>query len=125
MGPDDVMTLNTRHNIAGWTGRCGDRPGALLLFEELLPDMVRVLGPDHPDTLTTRDNIAASTAQCGDRPGALLLYEELLPDMVRVLGPDHPNTLATRSDIAALTDPPRAEANRPKAQGGRKRRRKR
>ena len=87
----------------GWTGQCGDPAGALRLFQELLPDQVRVLGPDHPDTLTTRSNIANWTGQCGDAAAALRLSQELLPDLVRVLGPDHPDTLTTRSNIASWT----------------------
>ena len=55
---DHPDTLTTRSNIASWTGECGDAAGALRLFQELLPDRVRVLGPGHPDTLTTRGNIA-------------------------------------------------------------------
>jgi hypothetical protein len=35
--------------------------GALRLFQEMLPDLVRVLGPDHPDTLRTRSSIAYCT----------------------------------------------------------------
>lgn len=34
--------------MAAWTGELGDRAGALTLFQELLPDQIRVLGPDHP-----------------------------------------------------------------------------
>ena len=102
-GPGHPDTLTTRSNIAFWTGECGDAAGALRLFEELLPDMVRVLGPGHPDVLTTRSNIASWTGECGDAAGALRLAEELLPDQVRVLGPGHPDVLRTRSNIASLT----------------------
>ena len=61
LGPDHPNTLRTRNNIAVWTGESGDPQTALKLFEELLPDRVRVLGPDHPNTLTTRNNIALLT----------------------------------------------------------------
>ena len=63
LGPGHPDTLATRGNIASWTGRCGDPAGALRLFGELLPDLIRVLGPGHPDTLATRDDIAAWTEQ--------------------------------------------------------------
>jgi hypothetical protein len=96
-------TLNTRNDIAAWTGQCGDPAGGLRLAQELLPDQVRVLGSDHRATLTTRNTIAAWTGQCGDPAGALHLLRELLADQVRVLGPDHPNTLTTRHNIAAWT----------------------
>ena len=66
LGPDHPSTLDTRHNIASWTGEVGDARGALELFTALLPDRQRVLGPDHPDTLTTRHEIAFWTGQSGD-----------------------------------------------------------
>ena len=101
--PDHPNTLTTRHNIAYWTGRCGDPAGALRLSRELLPDQRRVLGPDHPDTLATRHNTASWTSESGDPAGALRLSRELLPDQRRVLGPDHPDTLATRHNTASWT----------------------
>ena len=67
LGPDHPETLGTRHNIAYWTGECGDAAGALRLLRDLLPDQERVLGPDHPDTLRTRSNIAYWTRECGDK----------------------------------------------------------
>jgi hypothetical protein len=33
------------------------RSSSQALFQELLPDLVRVLGKDHPETLATRGNI--------------------------------------------------------------------
>ncbi|MGH8234645.1 MAG: tetratricopeptide repeat protein [Rhodanobacteraceae bacterium] len=102
-GADHPYTLLTRHNIAAWTGECGDAREALRLFEALLPDRTRVLGRDHPDTLTTRHNIAAWTGECGDAREALRLFEALLPDQTRVLGPDHPATLRARNNIATWT----------------------
>ncbi len=101
--PDHPSTLNTRNNIAAWTGRCGDASGALRLSTALLSDQERVLGPDHPSTLTTRNNIAAWTGECGDAAGALRLSTALLPDRERVLGPDHLDTMTTRSNIAFWT----------------------
>jgi hypothetical protein len=80
LGPDHLVTLATlatlvtlatRGSLAHWTGRCGDAPRELQLFEELLPDQIRVLGPDHPETLTTRHNIAHWTGRRGDAPRAL------------------------------------------------------
>ena len=35
-----------------------DSAGAVVGFEALLTDFLRVLGPDHPDTLRTRNNLA-------------------------------------------------------------------
>jgi tetratricopeptide (TPR) repeat protein len=102
-GPHHPGTLVTRHDIAFWTGKCGDAAGALRLCRDLLPDMEQVLGPHHPYTLATRGNIAAFTGECGDAAGALRLYRDLLPDEERVLGPRHRSTLATRDNIARWT----------------------
>jgi hypothetical protein len=38
---------------------CGDPAAALRLYQELLPDRIRVLGADHPDTLATRSSITS------------------------------------------------------------------
>jgi hypothetical protein len=111
--PDHFDVLTTRANIADWTGWCGDPPGALRMFRELLPDQARVLGPRHPDTLATRGSIAAWTGQCGDAATALRLFRELLPDLTRVLGPDHPNVLSARGNIASA--PPIVVMPRPRS----------
>ena len=103
LGPDHGDTLQTRHNIAYWTGSTGHPDQALTLYEALLPDLQRVLGPDHPNTLATLNNIASLTGQTGHPDQALTLYEALLPDQQRVLGPDHPDTLRTRNNIAQCT----------------------
>ena len=107
-GPDHpgivpILALAVRADSAQLTGKTGDAAGALRLYEDVLPDEVRVLGPDHPETLATRAAIARWTRETGDAAGALRLYEDLLPDEVRVLGPDHPETLATRAAIARWT----------------------
>jgi hypothetical protein len=78
---------------------CGHPAQALLLFQELLPDLARVLGPDHPLTLDLRSNIALSTRQAGNEAEALQLYRELLPDYERVLGRDHPDTLSIKHTV--------------------------
>ncbi|HMR49836.1 MAG TPA: tetratricopeptide repeat protein [Arachnia sp.] len=102
-GPDHRDTLDTRYNIAFWTGEGGDYAEALRLTTELLPDRTRVLGKDHSDTLTTRNNIAVWTGNAGNPTEALRLFTELLPNITRVLGPDHPDTLRTRHNIASWT----------------------
>lgn len=103
LGPDHPDTLETRSNVASWTGQTGHPTEALRLFTELLPDLQRVLGPDHPETLITRGNIAAWIGQTGHPTEALRLFTELLPDLQRVLGPDHPGTLTTQNNIASFT----------------------
>ncbi|MFE4800435.1 tetratricopeptide repeat protein [Streptomyces sp. NPDC056708] len=57
-GPDHPDTLTARNNLAHWRGEAGDAAGAVVAFEGVLADRLRVLGPDHPDTLATRNNLA-------------------------------------------------------------------
>ncbi len=95
LGSDHRSTLNTRHNIAFWTGETGNGPEALRLLKELLPDQER-LGWNHPSTLLARNNIAHWTGETGDGPEALRLFRELLPDQERVLGPNQPDAIRTR-----------------------------
>lgn len=61
-GPD-TETLNTRHNLARWTGEEGDVEAARQMFAQLLPVRERVLGAEHSDTLTTRNNLASWTEE--------------------------------------------------------------
>ena len=35
-------------------------PEAITLYEQILPEMERVLGADHPETLATRNNLAVA-----------------------------------------------------------------
>ena len=93
-------TLIGRSNLARFRGETGDYAGAVTAYEELLPDLVRVLGDDHPTTLIGRSNLARFRGETGDYAGAVTAYEDLLPDLVRVLGDDHPTTLIGRSNLA-------------------------
>lgn len=79
------------------TGRLND---AILLFEQILTDRVRILGNDHPDTLISRDNLAGAYESDGRLNEAITLYEQTLADSTRILGNDHPSTLASRNNLA-------------------------
>ena len=78
-------------------GRLND---AILLFEQILTDRVRILGNDHPDTLISRDNLARAYESNGRLNEAITLYEQTLADSTRILGHDHPSTLASRNNLA-------------------------
>lgn len=78
-------------------GRLND---AILLFEQILTDRVRILGNDHPDTLISRDNLAGAYESDGRLNEAITLYEQTLADCTRILGNDHPSTLASRNNLA-------------------------
>ena len=66
LGPEHPRTLDTRGDLARFTGRAGDSAEARDGFAALLPIRERVSGPEHPDTLTTRANLAYWTGQAED-----------------------------------------------------------
>ncbi|MCQ5282670.1 tetratricopeptide repeat protein, partial [Schaalia odontolytica] len=72
---------------------------AITLFEQVLPDRIRVLGEDHPDTLSSRNNLAYAYCVVGRLEEAITLFEQVLPDRIRVLGEDHPDTLSSRNNL--------------------------
>ena len=96
-------TLDTRGNLARWSGMAGDAAGARDQFAALLPIRERVLGAEHPQTLTTRYNLARWTGEAGDAAGARDQFAALLPIRERVLGAEHPHTLTTRYNLARWT----------------------
>ena len=138
-GPDHEVTLVTRNDHANWVGKAGDEPRAADLFaalavragtagwqlragrtdeaariyDELVPDLVRVLGDDDPQVLDARAAHAAALRDQGRLEEAVVVYELLLPAQLRVLGPDDESTGATRSQLEAL----RAGASRSPAEG--------
>ena len=100
LGPDHPASLASRDNLAGAYLEAGHLRMAIALFEQVLPDRIRVLGEDHPDTLTSRNNLAYTYQTAGRLTEAIALYEQVLPDSIRVLGEDHPSTLTSRSNLA-------------------------
>ncbi|MFT5530715.1 MAG: hypothetical protein ACI91O_000728 [Candidatus Poriferisodalaceae bacterium] len=76
-GADHVDTANARAQVAFYTGESGDVAGALVLYEGVAADSLRVLGADHPDTLTARAQVAFYTGRSGDVAGALVLTAEI------------------------------------------------
>jgi Tetratricopeptide repeat len=66
LGPEHPDTLDTRSDLAYWTGEAGDPAGARDQFAALLPVIKRVLGPGHPQTLTVLANLAYWTGMAGD-----------------------------------------------------------
>ncbi|WP_369276712.1 tetratricopeptide repeat protein [Streptomyces bobili] len=100
--PDNVPSpesMSARHDLGISVGESGDRAQAVLLFTELVPDLIRVLGADHPHTLSARHNLGINAGESGDHAQAVLLFTELVPDLIRVLGADHPQTVNARHNL--------------------------
>ena len=100
LGPDHPATLASRNDLAGAYESAGRLTEAITLYEQVLPDSIRILGEDHPNTLTSRCNLAGAYESAGRLDEAITLYENLLPNYIRVLGADHPDTLTSRCNLA-------------------------
>jgi len=99
-GPDHLLTLTTRHNLAGAYESAGQLEKAIDLFQQVLTTAERTLGPNHPSTLTTRANLAGAYRQAGQLEKAIDLFQQVLTTAERTLGPNHPSTLTTRHNLA-------------------------
>ena len=100
LGPDHPDTLASRNNLAGAYHVAGRLTEAITLYEQVLPDSIRVLGEDHPRTLTSRNNLAYAYKSAGRLTEAITLYEQVTKDCARILAEDHPNTLTSRNNLA-------------------------
>ena len=95
--------MRTRQWIGYFTGRAGQVPEALRLFEALLPDQLEVLGAAHPYVLLTRHEIAHWTGEAGAVKDAVGQFRELLPEMNDVFSPAHLRTTAYPAAYGALS----------------------
>ena len=99
LGPDHPDTLASRNNLAGAYESAGRLEEAITLYEQVLPDSIRVLGEDHPLTLTSRNNLAGAYRAAGRLEEAITLYEQVTKDCARILGEDHPLTKTVRKNL--------------------------
>jgi hypothetical protein len=58
LGAQHPRTLQTRSNLARFTGEAGDAAGARNQYAALLPIRERVLGPEHPEAQAAREELA-------------------------------------------------------------------
>lgn len=103
--------LQTRANLARWTGECRDPRAGRDLFSKLLPDRERVRGADSVDALGTRDCIAywrgtavmpVLRATC--RPGCCPIWNEYSAPTIRTRS-SHEKTSRTGRGVVALPGP--------------------
>jgi len=103
LGPKHRDTLETRANLAYWTGQAGEVARARDQLAALLPVYERALGPESWDTLELRANLANLVGEMGDAARAREEYAALLPFYERALGPQHPDTQAVSRNLARWT----------------------
>ena len=65
--PDQRDTLTSRNNLAGAYYAVGRLEEAITLFEQVLPDSIRVLGEDHWLTKTVPENLEAAQRELAQR----------------------------------------------------------
>jgi serine/threonine protein kinase/tetratricopeptide (TPR) repeat protein len=100
LGPDDPLTLESRHNVAVAREQDGRRHEAIRMFEEVRDARQRVLGPDHLDTLATLNDLGAAYGRAGRPHDSVQLLEQVRADLGRQLGEDDDRTLVTRGKLA-------------------------
>ncbi|WP_405585048.1 tetratricopeptide repeat protein [Streptomyces sp. NBC_01190] len=99
-GPEDVVGLHLRHQLAWQIAARGEYAAAAALFTEVRALRTRLLGDDHPDTLGSSHELAW-VAGCQERwSDAEAQYDRVLADRRRVLGERHRDTLLTRFERA-------------------------
>ena len=101
LGPDHPDTLASRNNLAGAYRAAGRLTEAITLYEQVLPDSIRVLGENHPNTLNSRNNLACAYTAAGRITEAITQFEQVLTDCTRVLDEDYPLTKTVRENLEA------------------------
>ena len=101
LGPDHPDTLASRNNLAGAYKSAGRLTEAIALYEQVLPDSIRVLGEDHPHTLASRNNLAHAHALDGNLAEAIKQWQSVWIDCHKFLGPAHPLTGTVRENLEA------------------------
>ncbi|MER6186449.1 tetratricopeptide repeat protein [Streptomyces sp. NPDC001652] len=78
----------------------------MVLGEETVEVMRRVLGAEHPHTLSTANNLAVHLRDTGLVEEARVLGEETLERRRRLLGEDHADTQRTAGWLESLGEEP-------------------
>jgi tetratricopeptide (TPR) repeat protein/predicted Ser/Thr protein kinase len=99
LGPEDRLTLASRHDLALAYQAAGKLDLALLLQEETVKLMKARLGPEDSDTINGMNNLGLMRLAKGDSESALSLEEETVRLMKAKLGPDHPDTLVGMNNL--------------------------
>jgi tetratricopeptide (TPR) repeat protein len=105
LGPDHIDAIRTRINIGTVTMLTGDDEGALKIYRELEPRLIKARGTDHPDVLALMRNEGIAHGKLKHTREAEALFDSTLAISRRMYGNDHPQTATALSDLGqALMD---------------------
>jgi serine/threonine protein kinase len=100
LGPDDPLTLRSRHDLAAAYLVDGRLDQAIALNEKTLEKMKVVLGSAHANTLASMSNLAMAYQRAGQFDKGIPLGEEVAEKTRVTLGPGHPTTLSSMGNLA-------------------------
>ncbi|XP_065677200.1 uncharacterized protein LOC136092620 [Hydra vulgaris] len=99
-GEKNIITLNTKHNIASCLHNMGKYNEALDIYNSVDKIRTEILGINHPSTMTTKHNIARCLNKMGKYNEALENYYSVDKIKTEILGINHPSTTTTKHNIA-------------------------
>ena len=99
---DDQLVLMARHNLGLCLLNMCRYEEALLHYQRVLADRVRINGSDHPQTLRTMNNLVLCLKRLGRLEEALPLSQQTLAMRKRTLGDTHPDTLSAMHNHAQM-----------------------
>ncbi len=103
LGPDDLDTLSSKHDLGALLLLQRKDNPAELLFREIVVARTAQLGADHPDTLMSKLLLGTSWRTNREKyVHAERLYREIIAACTAKLGATHPLTLRGKSHLAML-----------------------
>ncbi|XP_065643631.1 uncharacterized protein LOC136075168 isoform X9 [Hydra vulgaris] len=99
-GENNLITLDTKHNIAKCLDNMGKYNEALEIFYSFDKIQTEILGINHPSTMTTKHNIALCLDKMGKYNEALEIYYSVDKIQTEILGINHPSAMTTKHNIA-------------------------
>jgi serine/threonine protein kinase len=102
LGPDDVDTIDSQHNLAAMLADEGKLTEAEPLMRDALERSRRLFGEDSPATMRSLNNFGALLYLQGKLAEAEPLYRQVLQQLTRSLGADHLDTLNAENNLASL-----------------------
>lgn len=100
LGPDNLHTLSSMHNLANSYKDCGRWKEALPLRIAVQKSRRERLGADHHDTLSAQNNVGISYSDLSRFEDALSSHLATSERRQKLLGEKHPDTLTSLHNLA-------------------------